>query len=141
MHLLNINIDKTNNKKHIKSNLFGSNKFTFSKYSNIGKIIHLSVSLKQKDFKKLKTKLELFYDESEGIKLTTEDQEKYYIEDRKVVLDAAFNIYNMLLEVYTNQFNKLKHDRKKAINLNHKTYKYEGWFSEDDNEDEDKKIS
>ena len=31
---------------------------------------------------------------------------------RNVLLDSAFELYNMLLEIYRNQFSKFKHDKK-----------------------------
>ena len=40
----------------------------------------------------------LFYDETEGIKSTKEDQEKD-IEDKTVVLDTAFKVYNTPLVI------------------------------------------
>ena len=40
----------------------------------------------------------LFYDETEGIKSTNEDQEKD-IEDKTVVLDTAFKVYNTPLVI------------------------------------------
>ena len=51
------NIDKTKNKKHVKSNLFYSNKFTFFKCRNFEKVSNLSFSSKQKDLNEFKAKL------------------------------------------------------------------------------------
>ena len=63
------------------------------------------------------------------------------MDDRQVVLDTTSNIYNTLLETYTNQLNKLIHDKKKmsvfkirAKKLRLKSYNYEGWLSEDEDE-------
>ena len=63
------------------------------------------------------------------------------MEDRQVVLDTTSNIYNTLLETYTNQLNKLIHDKKKMSvfkirpkKLRLKSYNYEGWLSEDEDE-------
>ena len=67
---------------------------------------------KQKGLKEIKAKLELFYDEIKGIKLTNKDQE-ICIEDRKVAFDKGFNSYNTLLEIYTDKISKRKDDKKK----------------------------
>ena len=63
------------------------------------------------------------------------------MEDRQVVLDTTSNIYNTLLETYTNQLYKLIHDKKKMSvfksrpkKLRLKSYNYEGWLSEDEDE-------
>ena len=55
------------------------------------------------------------------------------MEDRQVVLDTTSNIYNTLLETYTNQLYKLIHDKKKMSvfksrpkKLRLKSYNYEG---------------
>ena len=63
------------------------------------------------------------------------------MESRKVVLDKAFKLYNLVL-------NKLQQGKKKKIaaknrrrNLIHTKYKYERWFSEHEDEVEDKKSA
>ena len=76
-------------------------KFTFFKNLNNWKLTDLSFKSKQKDLIEFYTELELFHDETERIKATNEDQKKD-IEDRNVVLRAAFKLHNMLLEIYTN---------------------------------------
>ena len=42
-----------------------------------------------------------------------EDKKKKYIEKRQVVLDSAFKLYKILPEIFTDQFDKLKHNKKK----------------------------
>ena len=91
--------------------------------------------------KEFKNKLELFYNESKEIEPTNEDQVKD-IKVRIAVLDRVFELYNKLLGIYTNQFNKSKFDKKRKIasrnkpeNLSLKTYTFERWFSVDENKD------
>ena len=96
------NFDKAKNRKHIKSNLFCSNKFNIlkkKKKNNIEKFTNLSFASKQQNFGEFKTKVELFYDESEGIKPPNKDQEKD-VEHKQVILDKAFKSYNTLLKIY-----------------------------------------
>ena len=116
------------------------------KYRNVDKFTDLSFALKQKDLKEFKTKLELFYYETEWIEPTNEDQEKD-LGSRKVVLDAASNLYNNLLRIYSNQFNEFKSNKKKRIAFKNRTknvsleehYNYEAWFSEDEYKESDDK--
>ena len=67
------NIYNTKNKKCAKSNILSSIKFTLLKHHNIKKITNLSFASKQKNLKEFKTKLQFFYNKTEGIKLTNEN--------------------------------------------------------------------
>ena len=61
--------------------------------------------------------------------------------------DAASNLYNNLLQIYTDKFIELKPPKKNKIALKNRPeslsledYTYEGWFSEnEDKESHDKK--
>ena len=103
--------EKTKDRKRVQSNLFYSNTFTFLKYSNIEKFANLSFTSKRKDLKDFKTKLELFNNKTEWIKPTNKDQENDF-EKGNVVLNTASNVYNSLLKIYSDQFNKLKPNKK-----------------------------
>ena len=114
-----------------KSDLFYCNKFSFFKHCNIEKFTEISLVEEQRDLKEFKNKLELFYNESKEIEPTNEDQVKD-IKVRIAVLDRVFELYNKLLGIYTNQFNKPKFDKKRKIasrnkpeNLSLKTYTFE----------------
>ena len=54
--------------------LFYSNRFNFLKHDKIEKLAELSFASKQKGLKEFKTRLELFYDKTEGIEPTNETQ-------------------------------------------------------------------
>ena len=60
-----------------------------------------------------KTSLEPFNKETRKIESANED--KKFIEYIKVVLDKASRLYNTLLELYANKFNRLEKNRKKKI--------------------------
>ena len=96
--------------------LFYSNRFIFLKHDKIKKLTELSFASKQKGLKEFKTTLELFHDETKGIEPTNETQVTD-IKNKTAALDTASKLYNKLLEIYANLFNKLKHDKKKQINL------------------------
>ena len=61
------------------------------------------------------------------------------------MLHRAFKLYNALLEIYTDQINKIKIWWKKKVKkskpkyVSIKTKKYKGWISENGDENEDKK--
>ena len=88
------------------------------KYSNIEKFANLSFTSKRKDLKDFKTKLELFNNKTEWIKPTNKDQENDF-EKGNVVLNTASNVYNSLLKIYSDQFNKLKPNKKIANKNTH----------------------
>ena len=70
--------------------------------------------LQKKDLKEFRTRLELFFGETERFEPTNEAQVKGF-KDRIVVLDATSKSYKKLLEIHTNQINKFKHNRKKKM--------------------------
>ena len=82
--------------------------------------------------KEFKNRLELFYNESEGFDLANGAQVKD-IKVRIAVLDRVCELYIKLLEIYSNQFNNPKYNKKNKIasknkpkNLSLKTYSSEG---------------
>ena len=70
-----------------------------------------SFTTKQKNLNEFETNLVLFYKETIVITSTNEYQRKY-IESRKSLLDKASKLYNTLLKICTNQFNRLYKNKK-----------------------------
>ena len=71
---------------------------------------------KQNDLIEFKDILELFYYDAEEINPNYEDQDKD-LENRKVVINIAFKLYDKLLNIYTTQNDNLSEDQKKEINV------------------------
>ena len=91
-----------------------------------------SFSLNWKDLYEFKTNLVNFYKETREIKLTNEKQKKD-IEHREVVLDKVSKLYNMLLKIYTNKFNRSEKKKKKKIAIQNRpeTLSLKGLYPED----------
>ena len=71
----------------------------------------------KKNFKEFRTKLELFYNETERTKPTNEDQEQD-IEIRKAVLYKASTLYNTQLEIHAVHSINLMYKKKKIVGKN-----------------------
>ena len=70
--------------------------------------------LKLNDLKYIEENLEFFYHDTEKIKPNNEDEAKN-LQKRKVVVNTTSKLYDKLLNIYTNQCNKLSEDQKKTI--------------------------
>ena len=107
----------------------------FHKCCDTKKFTSDSFTTKEKHLNEFKINLVLFYKEAIGIKPTNEDQRKN-IGYRKTVSDKASKLCNTLLEIYTNQFNRLHKNKKKNIAIKNRpeTFSLKGFFcfSEDD---------
>ena len=65
------------------------------------------------------------------------------------MLDTASNVYNNLLKIYSEQFNKFKPNKNKKIAFKNRPkslslkehYNFEGWFYEDEDEESDDKST
>ena len=105
---------KKNKGNRSKSSLVYNNYFTFYKYRNTNEFIKRSLDSKLNDLKEFKGKLEISYHDTIQIKPNNEDRKKD-LEKRKVVLDAALELCNKLVNIYKTQNDELKKSRKKRI--------------------------
>ena len=87
--------ERKNEISRAKSNIICSKDFTFYKYHNINKCDKRSFYSKQNNLNEFKDALEIFYYDSEKIKLNNEAKE----EDCKVVINTASKLYNKLLNM------------------------------------------
>ena len=89
-----------------KSNLVYNNYFTFYKYNNTKEFAKHSFDSKRNDLKECKDKLELLNYDTIEIKPNNERKIKD-LEERKVVLNTALELYGKLLNIYKTQYDKL----------------------------------
>ena len=98
------------------SNLVYSKDFTFYKYNDIKEFAKRSFYSKWNDLIEFNDILELFDYDTEWIKPNSEDQRKE-LEKGKVPINTASKLYDKLLNIHTNQYDKLSKDQKNRINV------------------------
>ena len=114
-----------------KSILVYDNYFTFFKLCNNKEFVKRSPNLNLNELNKFKGELELICRGTEEIRPFKEGQKKD-LEDRKSKINAASNLHDNLLNIYTADYNKLTENQKKTINVLKRPENLTLGFTEDD---------